>query len=455
MLDAKQLRMERKELFEDLFDGIIPKRVPIMANLPIEFCMQYSNLPLAETQWTLEGIEEALDKACQMTSADYYPSAFSRYPAHLQILGSRGFVMGSNGFIQHPEVTAMDASEYDEFIKNPYDCLMEKVLPRLYPELNTDPIRRSIVFAKAFKAYYDYIEAYAKIDQKLIEKYGFHTVPRGTFAGATTPFDFISDFLRGFKEIALDIKRCPEKIIEACEAALPLQIKKGMPPIPSKYGHTFIALHMGTYLRTKDFEKLYWPTFSKMVHALAEAGQPSLIFCEHDWMRYLDYLQDLPENTRLYFEFGDPKLVKEKLGKKHIISGFYPITYLKTATKEQCIDKAKELIDILAPGGRYYFTFDKTPVTLDSINVENYAAVLKYVVENSKYDNAGEKAASEKISAKTPIKEEIPEFKSKYYMSWNDYKEIHSDIDPKLEPLMAAKLQTYEDMVFRMLALLV
>jgi hypothetical protein len=85
------------------------------------------------------------------------------------------------------------------------------------------------------------------------------------------------------------------------------------------------------------------------------------------------------------FEYGDPKLVKEKLGDKHIISGFYPVALLKTGTRQQCIDKAKEIIDILAPGGRYIFDFDKVPITLDSLNVENARAVLDYVAANAGY----------------------------------------------------------------------
>lgn len=454
MKDIKRLQEERRQLFEDLFDGKIPKRVPINANLPLEFCIQYAGLPLAETQWTLKGVEGAFEKACEMTSSDLYPLGFARFPAHLQILDSKAFVMGSNGFIQHPEVIGMTVDEYNEFVKNPYDCIVEKILPRLYPELNTNPVTRSLVMAKAFKAFYDYVEEYGRIDVRLIEKYGFHRVPVESFSVVTAPFDFVADFLRSFKGIAMDVKRCPEKIVAACEAMLPIQIKRGIPPVPSKFGHTFVPLHMGTYLRNKDFEKLYWPTFSKMIHALAEAGQPCLIFCEHDWMRYLDYLYELPENTRLYFEFGDPKLVKEKLGKKHILSGFYPLTYLQTATKQQCIDKAKELIDILAPGGKYYFEFDKSPVTLDSVNVENYAAVLQYVAENAKYDNPGGPARSENKLENKATKIEIPEFKSKYYKSWEDYRQGHPEINPKLEPVIAQKLQSYEEMLFMMMFML-
>ena len=48
----------------------------------------------------------------------------------------------------------------------------------------------------------------------------------------------------------MDIKRCPEKILAACDAILPLSIKKGTPAKPSPLGANFIALHMATYLRT-------------------------------------------------------------------------------------------------------------------------------------------------------------------------------------------------------------
>lgn len=454
MKGVKKLQNERKELFHNLFNGKIPKRVPIGATLPLEFCIQYAGLPLAKTQWTLEGVEQALDKACEVTSSDLYPFRFPRYPAHLEILESRAFVMSSKGFIQHPEVVGMKAEEYDEFIKNPYDCIVEKVLPRLYTALDTDPINRSFIMAKAFKAFYDYVEAYEEIGERLIENHGFHRIPKESFSIITTPFDFVTDFLRGFRGMAMDVKRCPEKIIEACEAILPIQVKRGIPLQPSKVGHTFIPLHMGTYLRDKDFEKLYWPTFSKLVHALTEAGQPVLIGCDNNWMRYLDHLYELPKNTRFCFEFGDPKLVKEKLGNKHIISGFYPLTYLQTATKEECIDKAKELIDILAPGGKYYFQFDKSPITLDSVNIENYAAVLKYVMENTRYSNPEKGVTEENINIDKIEESRLYKIESKYYQSYENYKSQSLNSSNGIHQIKKEKLKVYEDMIFHMIFML-
>ena len=385
MSDVKALQAERTQLFKDLFDGKIPKRVPINVNFTIEFAIQYAGKDLAKSQWDTSELEEIYDKICQDFVTDTNPVGPSlRNPLHYKLLGARNFIMGSNGFMQHPEIHGLEASEYDEFINSPYDCIMEKILPRIYTELDTNPGQRSIVFAKAFKAYYDELMSDLGVIGRLNEKYGYS--PYGGIEVLTeAPFDFVADQLRGFKNITMDIRRMPGKVEAACEAVTPIMIKQGTTPYASKYGSAFIPLHMAPYLREKDFSKFYWPTFKKLVDGLYENGQPSYLFVEHDWMRFLDYLYELPENTRMMFEYGDPKTVKEKLGAKHILTGFYPIGLLKTGTKEQCIDKAKELLDIMAPGGKYMFGFDKAIITADSVNIDNLQAVLQYVAENGKY----------------------------------------------------------------------
>lgn len=384
MTDVNELAQERTQIVQDVLDGKIPKRVPVAASFSIEFCIQYAGKDLVEVQWKTELAEEVFDKVCADFKADMLPVNAFRIPSFYRILGAKNFVMSSNGFIQHPEVEGMALEDYDYFISSPYDCIVERILPRIYSELNTDSPKRSIVFAKALKAFYDEMGYLGMVYNKLIQKYGYAKV--SLFGGFTeAPFDFLADQLRGFKNITVDVRRIPEKVEAAVEAALPLLLKAGTPPMIDKYSVTFIPLHMAPYLRNKDFERFYWPTFKKLVDALAERGIASNLFVEQDWMRFLDYLYELPENTIMRFEYGDPKLVKEKLGKKHILSGFYPLTLLKTGTKQQCIDKAKELIDILAPGGKFIFDFDKAPITVDSINVDNARAVLEYVAANANY----------------------------------------------------------------------
>ncbi|MFR1301020.1 uroporphyrinogen decarboxylase family protein [Eubacterium callanderi] len=171
----------------------------------------------------------------------------------------------------------------------------------------------------------------------------------------------------------------------ACEALLPVCLKAGVNPASSRYNRTFIPLHMAPYMREKDFLKFYWPTFKAYVEGLNAAGAGANLFVEEDWSRYLDYLNELPENTLMVFEYGDPKEIKAKVGSRHIVSGLYPIGLLKSGTEQACIDKAKELIDIFAPDGGYIFGFDKAILRLNDINPANLKAVFNFVHEYGIY----------------------------------------------------------------------
>lgn len=385
MSTVEALTQERNQLFDDLLTGKVPKRVPINVGFSTEFAIQYAGQDLIEVQWNTPMFEEVSAKVCQDFVSDSFPVLGpNRFPLVYRLLGARNFIMTSSGVLQHPEIEGLEKEEYDEFIASPYDCLVETILPRLYPELTGNPGQKAITLAKAFKAWQDELACSRAINARLSEKYGY-TSFRLRSASCEAPFDYVADQLRGFKGISNDVRRIPDKVAAAAEAATPVMVRMGTPPVQSQHGATFIPLHMAPYMREKDFANLYWPSFKKLCESLVEAGQAVYLFVEHDWMRFLDYLYELPENTQMRFEYGDPKLVKEKLGKKHIITGFYPVGLLKTGTKQQCIDKAKELVDILAPGGRYFFDFDKIPLTVDSVNVENVQAVLEYIATNTNY----------------------------------------------------------------------
>ena len=84
------------------------------------------------------------------------------------------------------------------------------------------------------------------------------------------------------------------------------------------------------------------------------------------------------------FEYGDPKEFKKKLGKKHILSGFYPLSLLTGGSVNENIETLKEMLDILAPGGNYVFDVDKVMATYDG-GKENYIAVLNYIRDNTNY----------------------------------------------------------------------
>lgn len=376
--------LEKNQLFEDVYDGKIPKRVPIMVNVDNAFALEYAGMDLRTDQFSVEKNLEAIDRTTRDFESDVTMGLMFRLPSLYKILGARNFVMGGDGFIQHPNVHGLEIEEYDELIADPYKTIWDKVLPRQYAELGKDKFEAGKALTKAFFHFFSTMGAVGQGTAGIAQKYGKSTYSLAKGA-ATVPFDTLADQLRSFTGISSDIRRVPDKVVAACEALLPLAIKTGTAPGSDRYNRTFIPLHMGPYLREKDFAKFYWPTFKAFVDALAAHGVGSNIFVEQDYTRFLDYLEELPAGQLLLFEYGDPKQIKEKLGKKHIISGLYPLSKLRNGTKQECIDYAKELIDILAPGGNFMFSFDKSIIRLNDVNPDNMKAVLEYVKENSNY----------------------------------------------------------------------
>jgi hypothetical protein len=444
--DVKALQQERISIYQDVFDNKIPKRVPVNLSFALEVIAQYGKLDMVEAQWKPEILEEAADKVCRKVYSDVCVfSGTFRFPSFYQALKSRSFVMSSIGFIQHPEVIGMFPEDYDYLIEKPYECILERVIPRQYEAFDLDnPVNTAINFTKSMLAYNNDFMQVGKIIGKLTEKHGYY--PGSIFGGGFTeaPFDLLADQLRSFKGISMDIRRMPDKVAEACEALYPIAFKKGLPASPSKYAPVFIPLHMPTFMREKDFEKLFWPTFKRMVEEYASIGVHCNLFCEDDWTRYLDYLYDLPTDTVLMFEYGDPKLIKEKLGKKHIITGLYPIMNLKTKSTKECVDEAKRYIDILAPGGKYIFGFDKNPLLLDDINIESYCAVAETVRDYGVYSNPGETAGM-RFNKDDYKAEPSRKFESKYYKTWDQYKALN----PEVSDFGSAKLQGLEDALFQ------
>lgn len=450
-MNSNELQQERISIFHDVHDNKIPKRVPVNISLTFEVIAQFGNLDLEKVQWNSELIYDAADNMCRTVYSDVclFIGSF-RYPSYYQVLKSQSFVMASNGFIQHPEVMGMYSEDYDYLIENPYECIIERILPRQYKAIDWNaPINSALNLMKGFLAY---INEFAKANwvmQNLIQKYGYYPRNPMNYGFTETPFDFLADQLRGFKGISKDIRKIPDKIEKACDALYPLVFAKGMPKVVSQYGYVFIPLHMPAFMREKDFEKLYWPTFKRMVEEYASLGIRCNLFCEHDWIRYLDHLYELPANSVLMFEYGDPKIIKQKLGKKHIITGLYPLINLKTKSPEQCADEARKYIDILAPGGKYIFGFDKSPLLLNDFNIESLRAVAKTIRDYGVYSNPGD-TADLQFNKKEYNAQHSNILKSKYLMSWNQYKVS----DNKLSDFAQQKLESIEESVFEFIMFL-
>lgn len=447
-MDAAKLREYRKGLYKDLFSNTIPDRIPIQDSLSTEFLIQFAgkDLAVAQYEYTKELVTEIYENAINnLMRGDILGAGFARNAIGLMLEGSIGNQMSETGMIQHPEISYMSADEYDEFIANPYDFIIEKISPRTSKQFAKDGAFRSRALYAKMLAAADQNAIFGSVTAELAVKYGFHSEPAGSGGNGQPPFDYIADFARGFSQIPMDMRRCPEKLHAAMDALMPLSILQAEAPKPDLLGSSKVMTHMGGFLSNKQFEEFYFPHFNEICHINAEKNIYMQMFLEQDWTRFIDLLCDMPMGTRFYMEYGDMKKFKDKMGKKFVLGGFYPMVLLRTGTKEQCIDKAKELLDIMAPGGNYYFNWDKNALHIDDVNVENYIAVMEYVRENGKYTNAGEQVSSMKREATIHrgYAKKYPEFTSKYYLTFDEYKKEYPPATPRVEAAMREAYNKY------------
>lgn len=383
-MELSQATLEKNQLFEDLYNGKKPSRVPRFVSGDNAFCLEYAGYNLFKEQYDLEKNLDAIEVATKDFDSDITFGYVLRMLHMYKPLGATNFVQGGNGFVQHPDVHGLNDDEYDELIADPMKTIWDKVLPRIYTELAKDKFYASKATARAMFSFITGMQHVGHGCAEIAIRNHKSTYVLAKSA-CVVPYDLLADQLRSFTGVSMDIRRMPDKVESACEALLPMVIKSVTGMGESRYNRVFIPLHMGPYMRDKDFDRFYWPTFKKYIEALDENGIAANILLEHDYTRFVDHLQDLPKGQYLAVEYGDPKLFKDKLGSQHILGGFYPLQLLKSGSKEECVDKVKELMDVLAPGGGYIFSFDKSLLRLDDIKVENMHAVLDAVEKYGKY----------------------------------------------------------------------
>ena len=425
-MNAAKLQKERTQIFDDFWHNRLPARLPVDMPLYHQLYIEYSGKDLIEAQYDYSVLKDSAEDFCNEIYSDTCPlRSRPKLAAFHQLLGAKTFVMSSAGIMQHPETTGMYEDEYDELINDPLSFIIGKVLPRQYSKLdNNNPMMtaKAILTARASQEADN--NAISDLSKPLIEKYGYYPGSPRTASGSTrAPFDYIADVIRGFSAVSTDLRRNRKKIADACDAVYPLMFRIGLPKKPDLLGTVNIALHMPTYMRSKDFEEVFLPSFLRLIRNYAALGVRINAFCEDDYTRFIDYLQDFPANALLRFETADPALFKNKLGHKFFLGGFFPVNLLRTGTKEQCLDKIKEVADIMLPGGGYLFGLDKNPMTLKDVRFENLKAVTEYMRDYAVYENRGE-------SFGTPLNTEgyvcdlqsAGSYESKYKFSWEEFK---------------------------------
>jgi uroporphyrinogen-III decarboxylase len=169
------------------------------------------------------------------------------------------------------------------------------------------------------------------------------------------PFDVIGDTLRGTKGIMLDIRRQPDKLLEAMDALVPLMIGMGVGSAQVTGNPCiFIPLHKGAdgFISDEQFKKFYWPTLKQVMLGLIENGCIPFPAAEGYWNTRMEVMQDIPKGKTLWMiDQSDMVKVKNTLGQNACLFGNVPSSKLSLGTPQEIKDYVKNLIDTVGKDG--------------------------------------------------------------------------------------------------------
>ena len=410
--DARQLRKEREERIMNAIKFRKNDRVPV--DTPIGyFPARVAGIPCSAAFYDYDAWYRAYDETIGDYPADMiFVQGFQPGSAMeiLQPFQSRwpGFNTDPNHGHQSVEIDNMRDDEYEAFLEDPSDYLFRVHTPRTAPKLAglakfprlselhgfmganaiaaalaeedvalaIDTLRETGLERKRWR------ERLKKFDE-MIESHGFPVYFQGAWM---PPFDLMSHSIRGMEGTMKDIFRQPENLIAACEKILEIELKRPN-PATSENGYTriFMTNTRGSddFMSTRHFDKFYWPTFRKLVHALIDRGLTPCIFFEGNFTSRLEYLLDFPRGSICAkLDTTDIHKAKKVLGGHVCFEGNVPSSLLQVGTVEQVKDYCRRLIEECAPGGGFILA---PRSSTDEVKPENLRAMIDCAAEYGTY----------------------------------------------------------------------
>ncbi len=383
-----QSLIEKKSLFVDAVRGIKkPKRVPLFSNV-WTWKVFDAGYTLSEYFYNYENIADTMYKFHEKYNYDAYIDIGVRNPIKmLQNFDAEIYTVDDkNGYLNFKDLDCMEAPNgFDDMINKGYiKYIYENVIPKKYNVKDeNDAIERIVKAAKETSLF---LGAIGGIQKTLIEKYGVPAFCKGRYD--VPPEMVFNAGLRGIQSFSTDMRRYPDKMEEMFNAMAPKVTETFFDALDTYTDDEKMVFPVRltslahTIMNTKQFERFYWPFLKQYGDELEKRDMCAFIFTEGSIEHVYEFFRELPANRiALMIEMDGPKRVKEKLPNVTLVGGF-PTNLLATGTKEQCIDKAKQMLDELAYDGRYIYAANKMLSYRNDAKAENMLAINDYIREN-------------------------------------------------------------------------
>lgn len=315
----------------------------------------------------------------------------------------------NNCTIQYQDKEYLMSDECDDFLKDPTDFTLRKLIPRMssslsdlsnipisirtmsmpYTILRLLPMMSLLLqdLGTKLKIAGGELERAQSAQNTLKADLKSIGYPTTYHFGIMSPFDWVADFLRGMKGTMLDMYRQPDKLkalVDVFEQTVTELIDAAIEMY--QLDRVGIPLHWGAagFMSDQQYAEFYWPQLKRLFLHLIEKNITPMPLYEGNYTPRLKYLAELPPGKIAgHYDTVDRQQHKDILSGITCFWGDVPKALLITGTTEQVKDYVKELIDDF-PDGDLIIDGDASGIPVES-KKENVMAMIETVDEYGKY----------------------------------------------------------------------
>ena len=368
---------------------------------------KFAGITFEEQMYDADKAAAAFEKALLWLEPDGYAATLNTWGPTLDALDYRlfrwpGHGTDANATFQYLDMELMPAEDYDEYLFDPTGYCFRKYLPRVggafeglahmpdFPSLSEWRFvgnMRSLAHPALRESLRRLLEAGERAEQfarrtiafvKKMDALGFPSVGGGF---CKSPYDHVTDFLRGSKGGMLDMYRNRDKLLAAIDKVGEL-LMRGVVEETRAGGtpYVFIPLHWGLdgFMSPQQFSTFYWPALRRIILRLIANDLIPVVFWEGNCASRLEHIGDIPRGKAVYwFEQTDLVRAKEVLGDTVCLRGNVPTSLLITGTPDDVDQYCRRLITQVGKGGG--FILDGAASIPDEARPENVLAMAKSV----------------------------------------------------------------------------
>jgi uroporphyrinogen-III decarboxylase len=208
--------------------------------------------------------------------------------------------------------------------------------------------------------------------------------------GVAPPFSGFSNSFRGFRGVATDMFRQPDKLKAALAKFLEYRIARSRPAVhrdgKPAIGRSGEAHRVSDeFLSKKQFEEFVWPNWKRAIQTTFDLGYDVVaMLWEGRRDNQLEYLNEFPKG-KFFLRVQDTNmfLAKEILGDHTCLAGNVPVAMLCAGSPSEVEEYCKKLIQVCGKNGGFILA----PSTggYGEAKLENVKAMIDSVEKYGRY----------------------------------------------------------------------